>query len=729
MRVLVEQYSYKVEDLPPELRKLERESNGKVSFDRVGYYLDDKIHDCVFILPKVVLWDGSEKVLGEFAPEEFVDLDALEEKYPEKKTRIKEIRRFIYEFSTWIYRAIKVYNKAFRDNDIVLERHTQHTGHTGRRRKSETLLDVLLSIQDFAKENRDFFFFVVKNRHSGLNKINWTRTITKCGAVVQDGGPAYLNPVNKKRQINFDEELLVIFFSILNYMNETYGFSAKTDLGYELIAGSRFVAYVEKGLGKRRLLKIKYKYFSDKALKLWDLCYAFFEHEHQIFLTGDHEEYLLVKKFDRVFEAMIDELVGDEKSKMPKSLTKQDDGKLVDHMYLYRELIENKAEQVDTFYIGDSKYYKYGTQLGTEAVYKQFTYAKNVVQWRLNLFMDDANGAEDLKADKETFVNGKKIGPIRDDVTEGYDVTPNFFISAMMTEDLRGGFKDEKVIPTMHGKGKQAYFLKQFENRLFDRDTLIVAHYDVNFLFVLSLYAQDKAYRKATWKDNVRRQFRKEIQGLLAKEYKFWAMTPKSVGSEGSFLRSDFQRALGKVYKPYGDDPNGRPYYSLALESSTPAADVQVLKDWLGQAFFIEECKIGEDPAERLALHVSAKPDKPQHYIPMELLVASRYEQVSDALLKTIKKAGYYIARAAPAADPPPDKIGRVFLFSGEPKSLSAIADLTFVAANISKVDLLNKLPMEAAQNGRAIADELQKAMPNTAISLDVWKIDKWLDA
>ena len=79
--------------------------------------------------------------------------------------------------------------------------------------------------------------------------------------------------------------------------------------------------------------------------------------------------------------------------------------------------------------------------------------------------------------------------------------------------------------------------------------------------------------------------------------------------------------------------------------------------------------------------------------------------------------------------DPPPDKIGRVFLFSGEPKSLSAIADLTFVAANISKVDLLNKLPIEAAQNGRAITDELQKAMPNTAISLDVWKIDKWLDA
>ena len=61
MRVLIEQYSYKVTDLPLELRKLERESDGKVSFDRVGYYLDVKVHDCVFILTKGVLWTRDDK--------------------------------------------------------------------------------------------------------------------------------------------------------------------------------------------------------------------------------------------------------------------------------------------------------------------------------------------------------------------------------------------------------------------------------------------------------------------------------------------------------------------------------------------------------------------------------------------------------------------------------------------------------------------------------------------
>lgn len=34
-------------------------------------------------------------------------------------------------------------------------------------------------------------------------------------------------PINKRRQINFDEELLIIFFSILTYINEKYGKTLK----------------------------------------------------------------------------------------------------------------------------------------------------------------------------------------------------------------------------------------------------------------------------------------------------------------------------------------------------------------------------------------------------------------------------------------------------------------------------------------------------------------------
>ena len=62
------------------------------------------------------------------------------------------------------------------------------------------------------------------NQHSGPHKVNWTRTIASTNAIIQNGQPIYLNPVNKKRRINFDEELLIIFFSILNYIGDTYGF-------------------------------------------------------------------------------------------------------------------------------------------------------------------------------------------------------------------------------------------------------------------------------------------------------------------------------------------------------------------------------------------------------------------------------------------------------------------------------------------------------------------------
>ena len=201
----------------------------------------------------------------------------------------------------------------------------------------------------------------MKNQHSGLNKINWTRTIASSNAIVQNGQPIYLNPVNKKSRINFDEELLIIFFSILNYIGDTYGFPKEICCQYQLITGKRFETYIN-GFGKTRLHQIKYKYFSDKALQLWNLCYAFFEQSKQVYVSTDRREYLLVKNFYIVFEAIIDELIGD--NPLPDGMDKrQDDGKIVDHLFTAACLTESELQQNDidarqTYYIGDSKYYK-----------------------------------------------------------------------------------------------------------------------------------------------------------------------------------------------------------------------------------------------------------------------------------------------------------------------------------------------------------------------------------
>ena len=384
MRIIIEEHKYAAADVKDVLKGIDALENveGYVSVNYVGYFYntDKGVRDCVFILPKVLLEDvdGKELVFGKYAPEEIINLDAHNPlTQPEKD--------FIYEFAVWIYRTIVVFHNDKRNKtSIVYHRKIAEVGNGGKR-LSNTFLDILLSLVQFNKNNQDFFFYILRNIHAGFNKINWNRTIATTPAIIQDCNAVYLRPVNKKRQINFDEELLVIFFSILNYIHEHYGFPVSINCNFELITGKQFKVYLN-GMGKMRLKQIKYKYFSDKALELWDLCYAFFDSARQIYVSSDQKEYLLVKNFNIVFESIIDELVGDRN--IPAGLKEQDDGKRIDHMYSYQGLTTYEEDK-PIYYIGDSKYYKRSNKIGKESVYKQFTYARNVIQWNLNLFMND----------------------------------------------------------------------------------------------------------------------------------------------------------------------------------------------------------------------------------------------------------------------------------------------------------------------------------------------------
>lgn len=574
MRLLIEEYQYNISDVKESLSGLDALENidHLVSMNYVGYFYNPTIGDCVFILPKVLM-NQENLVFGHLKPEEILDFD--------NAVGVSSVERnFIYEFAVWIYRAITVFNKSKSDNDIVYHRQVTQMGGN-RRHQSQTFLDVLLSLVRFNRENQDFFMFTMKNLRSGLNKINWTRTIAHSAAIVQDGSPVYISPVNKKRQINFDEELLVIFFSTLNYISETYGFPVSITLGFELIRGKRFEQLLY-GQGKVRLRQIKYKYFSDKALQIWDLCYAFFDKAYQIRINADQKEYLLVKNFNIVFEAIIDELIGDRN--IPVGLKEQYDGKRVDHMYSWQGLIENDEKPI--YYIGDSKYYKLGNDVGKESVYKQYTYARNVIQWNLDLFMDGKQKSSDVK--------------LRDDVTEGYNVIPNFFISAKMDSGLSYADRVDET------ERRHPYFVsRQFENRLFDRDTLLVFHYDVNFLYVVSLYARDNAGQKVAWRNKVRDIFREKIQEILGKQYQFYAMR-QHPGVDGvGYIREHFKQLLGKVYTPFED----KGIYSLALEdpSAVPedrrcdvARENAAVLESLRKSFYVEACELGRNPEEVL---------------------------------------------------------------------------------------------------------------------------------
>ena len=547
------------------------------AFGYVGYCYSKAAKDVIFFLPKVVLTgerneeNGDDTIFGA-APHDIIDFssDSIIEKFTEEGS--KEYKEFLSTLSIWIYRTISVYKETHNDN--ILESKEYQGESRGKKIKYNTLLDVIIALRDFNKNNQDFFTFIAKNVHTGVNKIQWQKTITSTNPIFLKGQPVYTDPVNRKKMVNFDEELLIIFFSILNYIKEEHGFSFYMNINYQLISHDKIKrSYIGKNYGCRRLKQIKYKYFSDKALRIWDLCYAFFDREYKISINRQTEDFLLAKNFDHIFEVMIDTLIGGEdKNKLPKELTEQRDGKLVDHMFIGQGLIEQSNLPAElTYYIGDSKYYKRSKNdtvvLGDKSIYKQYTYAKNVIQWNMNLFLDDSDDGEQPQ--------------LRDALTEGYNPIPNFFISARIPNKKEGSkflsFDDAQLVEQANG----VQFNRQFENRLFDRDTLLLCHYDVNFLYIVSLYGRANKSKQATWREYVRKNFRQKIQDTFNKLYTFRTIQPRAGKDCYQFLKENFSQLNGKLYRSKsnnnylvlalmrGDDESKALWQSLSLRQAS----------------------------------------------------------------------------------------------------------------------------------------------------------------
>lgn len=583
----------------------------KVSVQYVGYFYNPHLHDCVFILPKVLLTE-QETLVGIKQATDEGEIAVTPEMVltPEGQERLsKEYRKFIYEFSVWVYRALNVFYTANPKSKAILYKHLPQAGK-GRRHRTETYLDIVLSLIEFNRDNRDFVLFAIKNLHRGNNKINWTRTISHTQGFIQGNDVVYLNPVNKKRVVNYEEELFVIFFSILNYLNQEYGFNAPINIQYELIQGKQFRQYL-RGMGKMRLMQIKYKYFSDKALQLWDLCYAFFENSYRIAINTHAQEYILAKSFNVVFEAMIDELIGTPHNNIPKGLADQADGKRVDHMYTDLALTSSDQQtDREVYYIGDSKYYKSGHSLTSESIYKQYTYARNVIQWNINLFLSDetAFDEDDRKNRKEDRGRFKDIRLQDGAITEGYDVIPNFFISAFVYNDHKYNAQ-ENIVKHYDGKGQHCTNVSyQFPDRLFDRDTLFLSHYDVNFLYVLYLYARNKENEKSQWKRRVRDIFRKEIREVIQDRYKIYAMRAR-LGVDGElYLQQHFYELNGRVFQPYGEN---RTVYFAYARPTEKMEETKPQFEELKKHFVIEECGMGKDPQEILKDSIEHDLQKP----------------------------------------------------------------------------------------------------------------------
>ena len=568
MKILIEQYGYDKDRLSAILdpHYFTEMHNGKAKIPYVGYFLSRKIPDTVFILPKVFIIDG--KAFGEYEPEKIIDFDNLKQEH----------KANVFSLSVWIYRAIKLYfqrKDKVSDEAEIMQNVVSHQGPS-----NETMIDIVLSLLKFDKEHKSLFTYITRLKHSGQNKIHWQKTISKTQALIQNGVPVYLNPHTKQKDINFDEELIVLFYSVLNYLAQEFKFNVRPAFGYDLLKPETIQSMIESGKGMRILRQNRRKYFTDEMVQLWNLLFTFFEQSQYVqSKENDDEQAMLVREFNLVFEDMIDSLIGD--NSLPGGLKSQKDGKIIDHIYSDKSLIEDKKK---IYFIGDSKYYKDDNDIGPNSIYKQFTYAKNVIQYNIDFFN------QNLVAFERTNLQ------YRDNTTEGYNITPNFFIRGHLQAQQLNNYSDANLQLEKMNDGKNHKISYHFENRLFDRDTLILQTYNINFLFVLACYVQGAGEHT----QEIRKIFRENIKTVLQSQYDFYAMTPREGINAEEFLKENFQQLLGKVFAPYRIE-KPQPYYSLALDQDTKfQEEKEFVLNLVETGFYCEPCSLGQDPREVL---------------------------------------------------------------------------------------------------------------------------------
>lgn len=507
--------------------------NGKAKVQYVGYFFSKERGDSVFILPKVFIEEQEKAKLafGKYIPEDIVSISANKEGVVKRLIEDGD-HNVVFELSVWIYRAITQFISRNIDTDIVEDAIIQNpTDANGER--SQTMLDIILQLLDFHKKHRHLFTYVSIINASGNNKIHWGKTISKTQPIIKEKTPYYVEFRNKNKAINLDEELIVLFYSTLEYLCDTYNFRIKSDVQYELLPSQKIRDLIETKRGTRILKKICRKYFTDEFVKLWRLLYTFFDMAENIKSHKCHEDRLLVKNFNIVFEDMIDYLIGSKMEDIPDELKNQADGKIVDHIYKAKSLIDDN----DIYYVGDSKYYAAWNEVGANSIYKQFTYAKNIIQFNINLLHHWE--PQDKSKDKHL--------PYRDSLTEGYNITPNFFIRGVV--DSQNISYEENI----KEQSDVVRFNRHFYNRLFDRDTLILKEYNINFLYVLSTYAIHVDSESRTHR--LRTLFRNDLLESLDKTYTFYKVRQRAGGMNlKELVRTHFYSFAGKMYQSPDDN-------------------------------------------------------------------------------------------------------------------------------------------------------------------------------
>jgi len=452
---------------------------------KVGYFYESRSDKHFFILPKLL--DGI----------------LIEEKE-------------LYNFVILFFKSLKrINNEENKCNFPFIESNLKD--------KEFTHLEAIISLIDFYKKNKEVLFSYAQQillEHQSSSKTNWNKTIFKTIPFISNKKPIYISFVNNKKIIDKDEKLLKIFYSTIYYLNKEYFLNLTIP---DIIKD--FFVYSPKEFKriKKNILKIlkliKYKYFSDKLKQLYNILENYYN-IHKKSKKILKNEFILTKDYHIIFEKMVDSLISDKNQEIEK-LKNQKDGKLVDHLFLYNSLIDKNKK---IYYIADSKYYT-DDKIGEYSIYKQVTYARNIINYHIEKINNSTEYEENIL--------------YRDDLTEGYNISPNFFIQGYIP------YKKIKSINYCDIKWKMVndYKFYHFPNRLFDRDTFYILHYKVNYLYILKSFALNKNIN-FNFKEKIREDFIK----FLNSKYNFYSKIFNSDEKLNNFVTENFKKLIGKVF-------------------------------------------------------------------------------------------------------------------------------------------------------------------------------------
>ncbi len=527
MHILIEGFPYDSEALNAIFadNSLITTKGSRSTVNCVGYYHSFENNNLVYIIPKVFLINGL--VFDKFTPEGLLKDDTV--------NSFKHGDEFLWvrQLMVYFYKSLAEFRKRCSESDLI-DSNLAMNLNTNIGDKEYSYLDLLLSFINFHKKNDSIVLYRhLENKANRERKPKWEKTIRKYLPILDsNNSPIYFKTHSTVKCVNIEEELLAYFYSIINHFNIEHSLRLQLDKSYEIISGAKFESLQKNGL--RRLSKIKHRYYNDTLKRMYRLCEMYFSRTDRASSKKNRYEFITVSNYNIIFEDMVDKLFSDKLSEtvMVNDMSLNDlryskDGKIIDHIYEDVSLLDTSK----IFFIGDSKYYKPGNVAGSHSVYKQFTYAKNVIQFNIDLF-------------NNTDAYYTPMVRYRDEVTEGYSISPNFFIYGYIENHA------DFVNPQLQSLNEPK-LSSHYKMRLFDRDTLFVHQYQINFLFVLRCYSQGDSRQIRSFREQSKLLFRKQfIDFFNNPEECNYVLYEKAMDIDQlqRFVTQNFKRLIGKFF-------------------------------------------------------------------------------------------------------------------------------------------------------------------------------------